>query len=145
MGNKASDSKHLPNKINHFFPKVSNLPPIVPLPKDVQVVGWKKHKKSKSKTKNTLPPPEIPIKPPPKSQSKSENKKNYLSTSTSDTSLQSSTIIPIPDKEIKQELILSSQEATAPVINVIQIEPSQKQTFSTPALKSKIKNKKVDL
>merc|ERR1712055_513121 len=66
--NKASDSKHLPNKIIQFFPKVSNLPPIVPLPKDVQVVGWKKPKKCKSKTKDTLPPPEIPIKPPPKSQ-----------------------------------------------------------------------------
>merc|ERR1711872_498489 len=78
--NKASDSKHLPNKINNFFPKVSNLPPIVPLPKDVQVVGWKKNKKSKSKTKDTLPPPEIPIKPPPKSQSVSRKKKRVIHT-----------------------------------------------------------------
>ena len=39
---------------------------------------------------------------------------------------------------------MSSQDATAPVINVIQIEPHQ-QIFSTPPLVSQIKTKKVDI
>ena len=126
----SNSKKSKPVSITDLFGKITNLPPITPLPKDTKVVGWTKPKKYKSK---------------PKSQSKSKNKKIDLSTSTSDTPLQSPIIIPIPDKEIKQELILSSQEATAPLINIIQIEPSEKQTSSTLALKSKIKNKKVDL
>merc|ERR1712055_505084 len=65
--NKVSNSKNSTGKsstkstpvirsaqINQFFTKVSNLPPIAPLPKDVQVVVWKIPKISKSKSKKTL-------------------------------------------------------------------------------------------